>query len=871
MLSTLKRFLGDSNQREVKRLGPIVARINALEPECERLSDDQLRDKTTEFRGRFLAGETLDSLLPEAFAAVREASRRALGLRHYDVQLIGGSVLHQGKIAEMRTGEGKTLVATLPAYLNALPDKGVHVVTVNDYLARRDAIWMSPVYERLGLRVGVIQHDLEPRLRKEAYASDITYGTNNEFGFDYLRDNMVWDQQDCVQRPLYYAIVDEIDNILIDEARTPLIISGPAEESTDKYALFARLVPRLQPEEDFFIEEKHRAISLTEDGIAKMERWLGLENIYDPNNYELTHYLDQAMKAQFIYKLDRDYVVKDDEVIIVDEFTGRLMVGRRYSEGLHQAIEAKEGVRVQRENVTLARITFQNYFRLYERLAGMTGTAATEADEFRRIYNLEVVSVPTNQPMIRDDEGDLVFKTERAKYDSVVEELEDLHKSRRPVLVGTVSIEKSEHLSGLLLRKGVPHNVLNAKQHEREAAIIAQAGRPGAVTIATNMAGRGVDILLGGNPTGLVEEQLAKRVARGEEVPPEEVEALRQQAETECRQGRDEVIALGGLHILGTERHEARRIDNQLRGRAGRQGDPGSSRFYVSLEDELMRRFGGGNIAKLMDRFGMEEDVPLEHSWVTKAIANAQTKVEAYNFDLRKHVVEYDDVLNKQREVIYSDRHRVLGDENLREMIEDWVAQEIEELVTTYTTTENGDEWDPQPLVQAFATVVPQAGGLTPEELEELPPDEVKTRLIEVAEDAYDDKAEKLGEEDLRRLERWVLLRIIDSWWIQHLTAIDDLREGIGLRAYGQRDPLVEYKVEAANMFDGLLASIRHDVARMIFHLTIVREQPRPAQQMNTNREDEDARQPVRAGQKVGRNDPCPCGSGKKYKKCHGR
>jgi preprotein translocase subunit SecA len=849
MLSTLKRLLGDSNQREVKRLGPLVARINALEPEYERLSDEQLRDKTTEFRGRYLAGEALDSLMPEAFAAVREASRRTLGLRHYDVQLIGGAVLHQGKIAEMRTGEGKTLVATLPAYLNALPDKGVHVVTVNDYLARRDAIWMSPVYERLGLRVGVIQHDLEPRLRKEAYAADITYGTNNEYGFDYLRDNMVWDQQDCVQRPLYYAIVDEIDNILVDEARTPLIISGPAEESTDKYALFARLVPRLKPDEDFFIEEKHRAISLTEDGIGKMERWLGLENIYDPNNYELTHYLDQAIKAQFIYRLDRDYVVKDGEVIIVDEFTGRLMVGRRYSEGLHQAIEAKEGVRVQRENVTLARITFQNYFRLYGRLAGMTGTAATEADEFRRIYNLEVISVPTNQPMIREDDGDLVFKTERAKFDAVVEELEELHKLRRPVLVGTVSIEKSEHLSGLLQRKGVPHQVLNAKQHEREAGIIAQAGRPGAVTIATNMAGRGVDILLGGNPAGLVEEQVAKRAA----------------------QGREEVVALGGLHILGTERHEARRIDNQLRGRAGRQGDPGSSRFYVSLEDELMRRFGGGNIAKLMDRFGMEEDVPLEHSWVTKAIANAQTKVEAYNFDIRKHVVEYDDVLNKQREVIYSDRHRVLGDENLREMIEDWVAQEIEELVTTYTTTENDDEWDPQPLVQAFATVVPQAGGLTPEELAELPREEIRTRLIVVAEDAYDDKAEKLGEEDLRRLERWVLLRIIDSWWIQHLTAIDDLREGIGLRAYGQRDPLVEYKVEAANMFEGLLASIRHDVARMIFHLTIVREQPRPAQKMITNMEDEDARQPVRAGQKVGRNDPCPCGSGKKYKKCHGR
>jgi len=871
MLTFVKRLLGDSNQREIKRLGSLVERVNALEPEYEQLTDTQLHDKTTEFRGRYLAGEALDSLMPEAFAAVREASKRTLGLRHYDVQLLGGAVLHEGKIAEMRTGEGKTLVATLPAYLNALPGQGVHIVTVNDYLARRDAAWMGPVYERLGLRVGVIQHDLEPRLRKEAYAADITYGTNNEFGFDYLRDNMVWHLNDCVQRGLYYAIVDEIDNILIDEARTPLIISGPAEESTDKYALFARLVPRLRPDEDFFIEEKHRSISLTEEGIAKMERWLGLENLYDPNNYELTHYLDQALKAQFIYKLDRDYVVKDGEVIIVDEFTGRLMVGRRYSEGLHQAIEAKEGVRVQRENVTLARITFQNYFRLYERLAGMTGTAATEADEFRRIYNLDVVTIPTNRPMIRVDEGDLVFKTEKAKFAAVVEEIEDLYRSRRPVLVGTVSIEKSEYLSGLLQRKGIPHEVLNAKQHEREAGIIAQAGRPGAVTIATNMAGRGVDILLGGNPAGLVDEQIARRRQRGEEITAEQVEAARQAAAAECQRGREEVVALGGLHILGTERHEARRIDNQLRGRAGRQGDPGSSRFYVSLEDDLMRRFGGGNIAKLMDRFGMEEDVPLEHSWVTKAIENAQTKVEAYNFDLRKHVVQYDDVLNKQREVIYADRRRVLGEENLREMIEDWVAQEIDDLVETYTATESDEEWDPLPLLQAFAAIVPQAGGLRPEDLADLTREELQARLLDTAEEAYDAKEEQLGEEMMRQLERLVLLRIIDSLWIQHLTAIDDLREGIGLRAYGQRDPLVEYKVEAANMFEGLLGTIRHDVSRTIYHVTILREQPRPTQQMTTNREDEDARQPVRAGQKVGRNDPCPCGSGKKYKKCHGR
>ena len=872
MLSVLKKLLGDSNERELNRLRPIVERINALEPEFEALTNEQLRDKTTEFRGRYLAGEPLDSLLPEAFAAVREAAKRTLGQRHFDVQLMGGIVLHQGKIAEMRTGEGKTLVATLPAYLNALPGEGVHVVTVNDYLARRDATWMGPIYELLGLRVGFIQHDMDPRLRKEAYQADITYGTNNEFGFDYLRDNMVWDLRDCVQRGLNYAIVDEIDNILIDEARTPLIISGPAEESTDKYALFARLVPRLVRDQDFTIEEKTRSISLTEEGIAKMERWLGLENLYDPANYELTHYLDQALKAEFLFKRDRDYVVKDGEIVIVDEFTGRLMFGRRYSEGLHQAIEAKEGVRVQRENVTLARITFQNYFRLYKRLAGMTGTAATEADEFRRIYNLDVVVIPTNRPNQRIDHGDLVFKTERAKFAAVVEEIEELYKSRRPVLVGTTSIEKSEQLSALLQRRGIPHQVLNAKHHEREAAIIAQAGRPATVTIATNMAGRGVDILLGGNPAGLVDEFLKKQGIRPEEATEEQRARARALAEEECARAREEVVALGGLHIIGTERHEARRIDNQLRGRAGRQGDPGSSRFYVSLEDELMRRFGGGNIAKLMERFGMEEDVPLEHSWVTKAIENAQTKVEAYNFDIRKHVVEYDDVLNKQREVIYADRRKVLSEENLREMILDWVEQEIAQLVASVTAGEHAEEWDPTALVQAFSGIVPNAGGLTADDLRDLTREEIQARLVEIAEAAYAEKEATLGPEVMRRVERAVLLRVIDSLWIRHLTAIDDLREGIGLRAYGQRDPLVEYKVEAAAMFDQLLATIQHDVSHLIYHVTVVREeQPRPQKQMTTNREDTESRRPVRAGSKVGRNDPCPCGSGRKYKKCCGR
>jgi preprotein translocase subunit SecA len=872
MLSVLKKLLGDSNERELSRLRPLVERINALEPQFEALTNEQLRDKTTEFRGRYLAGEPLDSLLPEAFAAVREAAKRTLGQRHFDVQLMGGIVLHQGKIAEMRTGEGKTLVATLPAYLNALPGEGVHVVTVNDYLARRDATWMGPIYELLGLRVGYIQHDMDPRLRKAAYQADITYGTNNEFGFDYLRDNMVWDLRDCVQRGLNYAIVDEIDNILIDEARTPLIISGPAEESTDKYALFARLVPRLVRDQDFVIEEKTRSISLTEEGIAKMERWLGLENLYDPANYELTHYLDQALKAEFLFKRDRDYVVKDGEIVIVDEFTGRLMFGRRYSEGLHQAIEAKEGVRVQRENVTLARITFQNYFRLYKRLAGMTGTAATEAEEFRRIYNLDVVVIPPNRPNQRIDYPDLVFKTERAKFAAVVEEIEELYKRRRPVLVGTTSIEKSEHLSAMLQRRGIPHQVLNAKHHEREAAIIAQAGRPATVTIATNMAGRGVDILLGGNPAGLVDEFLKKQGVRPEEATEEQRAQARAAAEAECARAREEVVALGGLHIIGTERHEARRIDNQLRGRAGRQGDPGSSRFYVSLEDDLMRRFGGGNIAKLMERFGMEEDVPLEHAWVTKAIENAQTKVEAYNFDLRKHVVEYDDVLNKQREVIYADRRKVLGEDNLREMILDWVEREIAQLVASFTAEERADDWDPTPLLQAFSAMVPNAGGLTAEALRGLSREEIEARLLAVAEAAYDEKEAALGAEVMRRVERAVLLRVIDSLWIRHLTAIDDLREGIGLRAYGQRDPLVEYKVEAAAMFDQLLANIQHDVAHLIYHVTVVREeQARPQKQLMTNRDEPGSRRPVRAGSKVGRNDPCPCGSGRKYKKCCGR
>ncbi len=839
MFKFLGKMLGDSNERELGKLRPVVKQINDLESQFEGLSVERLQAKTAEFKNRYAAGETLDQLLPEAFALVREGAKRALGQRHYDVQLMGGMVLHQGKIAEMKTGEGKTLVATLPAYLNAISGRGVHVITVNDYLARRDRSWMGQIYELLGLTVGVIQHGLDGQERRDAYNSDITYGTNNEFGFDYLRDNMVWDLSEKVQRELNYAIVDEVDNILIDEARTPLIISGQAEESADKYTLFARLVPRLRRDEDYNIDEKLRVITLTEEGVAKMERWLGLQNLYDPAHYDLTRYMEQALKANFIFKLDRDYVVKDGQVIIVDEFTGRLMIGRRYSEGLHQAIEAKENVKIERETRTLATITFQNYFRLYHKLSGMTGTASTEAEEFHKIYKLEVVVVPTHRPMVRRDQPDLIYKTEKAKYRAVVEEIEELHKQKRPVLVGTVSIDKSEMLSDLLIRRGIPHQVLNAKQHEKEAGIIAQAGKPEAVTIATNMAGRGVDIILGGNPGTFEDANVVKEA--------------------------------GGLHVLGTERHEARRIDNQLRGRSGRQGDPGSSRFYVSLEDDLMRRFGGSNIAGIMDRLGLEEDVPLEHGLVSKAIENAQTKVEAHNFDIRKHVVDYDDVMNKQREVIYAERTKVLESDNLRPIIMEMVEKQITQLVDVHLTGDHADDWDLTGLLNSMKIMLPAPPDLTEERLSQLSKEEVKEGLLDLAEQVYDEKERQLGEELMRRAERWVMLNVIDSLWVQHLTSIDDLREGIGLRAYGQRDPLVEYKGEAYNMFQSLMETIQQDIVQRVFHVRVVVEDPKPTQNVITNRDGEEAPQPVKVAKKVGRNDPCPCGSGKKYKKCHGK
>jgi preprotein translocase subunit SecA len=854
MRGLLVKVFGDPNEASVKGFEPVIGDVNDLEPEMQVLSDEELRDLSVEFRQRFEQGETIDDLLPESFAATREVARRRIGQRHYDVQLLGGAALHAGKIAEMKTGEGKTLTATLAVALNALNGRGVHVVTVNDYLAKRDTQWMGQIYHGLGLSTACIQHDeaflfdpewqaederlerLRPITRQEAYAADITYGTNNEFGFDYLRDNMVSSADQRVQRELAYAIVDEVDNILIDEARTPLIISGQAELAADRYYQFAEIAKQLREDRHYEVDLKARSASLTEEGIDKVEQILELpagESIYDERYIELTHYLEQALKAHAIFHRDKDYIVRDGEVIIVDEFTGRMMLGRRYSEGLHQAIEAKEGVRVQRQNVTMATITFQNYFRMYDKLAGMTGTAKTEGEEFRRIYNLDVVVIPTNRPMVRADSGDLVFKNEQGKFNAVVAEIEAMRAQGRPTLVGTTSIETSERLSQLLDRHGVPHQVLNAKQHEREAAIVAEAGQPGAVTIATNMAGRGTDIVLG---TGVADA--------------------------------------GGLHIIGTERHEARRIDNQLRGRSGRQGDPGSSRFYVSLEDELMRRFGSDRISGLMERLGMEEDVPIEHRVISKSIESAQTKVEGHNFDLRKHVVQYDDVMNKHREVIYTDRREIVAGEDMHDRVWELIQAEIEGIVDAHLGEGvKGHEADYDGAYEAYAALVPMTK-LAPEEVEGLGRDDLVELLIEDAGTAYEGVEAQFGPEVMRKIERHVMLSVIDKLWVEHLTAMDELREGVGLQAYGQKDPLVVYKTEGFDLFQNLIGHIQHDVAR-----TIYRVQPVVAQQPMRTRVTERATEDVQAAgngsgprrsKKVGANDLCPCGSGKKYKRCHG-
>ena len=955
----IRKAFGDPGEREAKRLKPVVDQINAFSAEFGHMSDDELRGQTDAFRAtiaervgalrddlmyaraewlqepdsnaqiplrlevqrlekelRQAEAEAMEEVLPRAFAAVREASTRTTGMRHFDVQLIGGMVLHQGKIAEMKTGEGKTLVATLPLYLNALTGRGAHLVTPNDYLSKWGVQWMGPIYHLLGVSVGVIQsaaanpelgsflfdpeypaaddryRNLRPVDRRNAYYADITYGTNNEFGFDYLRDNMVQNLDDCAQRELVYAIVDEVDNILIDEARTPLIISGQAQESSDYYRSFAQVVRRLNPERDYKVDEKDRLVTLTDDGIMRVESLIGLsagQSLYDADHYEMNPYLDNALRANVLYKLDRDYIVKEGEVIIVDEFTGRLMHGRRFSEGLHQAIEAKEGVRVQRESLTLATITFQNYFRMYTKLAGMTGTALTEAEEFLKIYNLDVVAIPTHRQVIRMDLPDQIYKSEHAKFRAVVNEIAELHTKGQPVLVGTVAIETSEMLADLLKRKGVPHNVLNAKQHEKEAGIIAQAGRPGTVTIATNMAGRGVDILLGGNADGMAREKLRKQdidLAALGESDPVWLAALAE-AKAACEADREKVLAAGGLHVLGTERHEARRIDNQLRGRSGRQGDPGSSRFFISLEDDLMRRFGGQSVANIMDRLKIDEDMPIEHGLVSKAIESSQIRVEGYNFDIRKHVLEYDDVVNRQRELIYTQRRQILSEPTMRPTIMGMVEDELRSLVEVFTSDATGtggkpialerSEWDLAGLGLEVAKIMPLPRGENPESWRKLNAPELAAYLVALAETAYDAKEVRLAAQtetpSMRDLEKAVMLRTVDNRWVRHLTDLDELREGIGLRAFAQLDPLIAYKKEAHEMYQEFVASIARDIAYAIYHVEFTRPAA-PVRQIQTNRGDgggQPQSQPARSGKTTGRNDPCWCGSGKKYKQCHMR
>jgi preprotein translocase subunit SecA len=902
----LNQIFGSKNDREIKAIRPIVEQINSLESGLTPLSDHALADKTQEFKKRIGSGETLDDILPEAYAVCREMSRRKLNMRHFDVQMIGGVILHRGRIAEMKTGEGKTLVATLPVYLNALEGKGAHLVTVNDYLAKRDAQWMSVLYHALGLSVGIIQHDasflfdptydasdkrlqsLRPCTRSEAYRADITYGTNNEYGFDYLRDNLVvTDLAQCVQRELNFAIVDEVDSILIDEARTPLIISGPTDETTDLYYRINAIIPQLKPEHDYTIEEKTKTASLTEDGNVRVEKLLGVENLYDPNHMDLVHHVVKALQAHALYKRDVDYVVKEGEVIIVDEFTGRLMPGRRWSDGLHQAVEAKEGVKIANENQTLASVTFQNYFRMYKKLSGMTGTADTEAAEFAKIYNLDVNVVPTNRNMIRLDYADVVYRTEKEKFTAIVEDIKECHERGQPVLVGTISIEKSERLAGYLSRNGVKHNVLNAKQHEREAEIIAQAGRKGAVTIATNMAGRGTDILLGGNPDFMFKQILY----REEDLSDARKLEIFEQIRVDCEKDKQEVIALGGLHILGTERHESRRIDNQLRGRAGRQGDPGSSRFYLSLEDDLMRIFASERVSQLMLKLGMEEGVPIEHGMVTRAIANAQKKVEAHHFEIRKQLLEYDDVMNKQREVIYQHRRAVLGGSDLKDELRGMIDGLVESALNIYCPAEQySEEWDLKGLAEImhgqFGLDITQGKNDGGEPLRAMGRDALLEDLRTQVREAYDRREQDLTPELMRFLEKTFMLQVIDHHWKDHLLGMDHLRDGIGLRGYGQKDPLIEYKREGYDLFSGMMERVKSDTLDRLFHVQAVRNEaqptappppppvisrPQPALILNRGEEPVAAQTAVhRSDEKVGRNDPCPCGSGKKYKKCHG-
>jgi preprotein translocase subunit SecA len=918
----LRKVFGTKHERDVKRMMPTVQAINAFEPGLRTLSDAELRAKTDEFRRRLGAGADPDDILADAFAVCREAARRSLGMRHFDVQLIGGMVLHTGKIAEMATGEGKTLVATLPAYLNALTGEGVHIVTVNDYLARRDAQWMGPVYHALGLAVGVIQHEasfrydpgyvtadvrmlaLRPCTRPEGYQADVTYGTNNEFGFDYLRDNMRFAREEMVQREQHYAIVDEVDSILIDEARTPLIISGPADESTDLYYKIDRIIPKLrraativegklseieeQKEGDYIVDEKSKAVALTEQGIVSCERLLNVDNLYDPQHIDALHHVQQALRAHALFRKDVDYVIKDGQIIIVDEFTGRMMPGRRWSDGLHQAVEAKEAVRIERENQTLATITFQNYFRMYKKLAGMTGTAETEAEEFAKIYKLDVTVIPTNCSLLRLNHPDVVYKTEREKFNAVVEDIITCHEHGQPVLVGTVSIEKSEQLSKLLKKRGVRHEVLNAKYHDREAEIVAQAGREGAVTIATNMAGRGTDILLGGNPDFLSKEILRKRGLDPATAPAEARAATLAEARRITQPEHERVVSHGGLHIVGTERHESRRIDNQLRGRSGRQGDPGSSRFYLSLEDDLLRIFGSQRIQRIMDRLGMEEGEPIEHKLVTRAIATAQKRVENHNFEIRKHLLEYDDVMNKQREIVYGMRRQVLDGESQAETIGEWIEDLAATTLDGYAAeAAHPEDWDLAGLAEAlfpqFDVRIPAA------QFQEVVSRDGLEELVNGAvRDRYAERERELGADLLRALERHEMLIVIDAQWKDHLLSIDHLKEGIGLRGYGQRDPLTEYKREAFDLFQNMAERMKALVVERLFKVQIVRDAPMELPTITAWADTTESRGDAAAetrrvpevsalrapapraadGTKIGRNDPCFCGSGKKYKKC---
>lgn len=905
----LDNLFNMADKKELKKFNKIVDSIDSLEPKFESMSDKELKDMTNVFKERLANGETLDDILPEAFAVVREASKRVLGMRHYRVQLIGGIVLHQGRIAEMKTGEGKTLVGTAPVYLNALTGKGVHVVTVNDYLAKRDKEQMGKVYEFLGMTVGVIVHGQDPQTRRAQYQCDITYGTNNEYGFDYLKDNMVIHKEQMVQRELNYAIVDEVDSILVDEARTPLIISGPGDKSTHLYTdantfvLTLKAPSKTEQEKtkeekeahfsdgDYDIDEKQKAASLTESGIKKAEVYFNVENITDIAHMELYHHINQALKAHTNMKKDVDYVVKDGEIIIVDEFTGRLMFGRRYSEGLHQAIEAKEGLRIQRESKTLATVTFQNYFRMYNKLAGMTGTAKTEEEEFKAIYKMDVVQIPTNKPVQRKDLSDAVYKNVVGKFNAVVDDIIERHKNKQPILVGTVSIENSELISQLLKRRGVKHEVLNAKYHDKEAEIIAQAGRLGAVTIATNMAGRGTDIVLGGNPTFLTKKEM-KKLGYDESVinkvdaslegidregneelfaAREKYEELYKKYKEETKAEQEEVMKAGGLAIIGTERHESRRIDNQLRGRAGRQGDPGSSRFYISLEDDLMRLFGSERISSVVEKIGLEEDMPIEHKMLTKSIEGAQKKVEGRNFGIRKHVLQYDDVMNKQREIIYAERRRVLEGENLQEQIENMIHSLIEEGVMSYSQ----DGFDAERFVEYMYNLFMPRGSIEVSDIENLKTEQVIEKVFEIAMKIYNGKEERIGSDRMREVERVVLLQAVDSHWIDHIDAMDQLRQGIGLRAIGQQDPVIAYTDEGFNMFNEMNAHIKEDTIKYLFNITIEepveRKQVIDVDHLSSNVDEDANSKTVRKEDTTGRNDDCPCGSGKKYKKCCGR